>query len=475
MPRPAQTTPPPLRDVADRRFRALQEAVPQVSWTATVSGDVLEDSPGWRELTGQSEQQLLAPLGWLDAVHPDDRDRTRDTFVEAAAQGRTWASEHRLRLRDGTFSRFRARGAAVVDDEGVPLEMVVVHAPTSDTSDAERERILLREVVRQMPAGVVVRGKDGSLLFANEQLRQIAGDLDRPHEVRRLDGATLLPSEWPLRRALLRGEVVVGERVRYSSPTRGEVTVVLSAAPVRDSSGEIFAAVGTLQQESASDSEIRRVAAFTEELLAIVGHDLRDPLNAILLGAALLRMGELTDEQRKQVTRIASAGERGVRMLEALLDFTQARIGGGIQLRRAEMDLAQLCRELASEQERILVEVAASGDCTGSWDCSRLEQLIGNLLRNAAEHGAADQPVELSCAGYEDHVVLTVRNSGSPIDPALMPTLFEPFKRGARASASRNLGLGLYIVRQIAQAHGGSVEARSSPEDGTEFRVVLPR
>jgi PAS domain S-box-containing protein len=412
------------------------------------------------------------------------------------------------------------------------------------------------------------------------------------HQVTRLDGTTLMPSEWPLRRALARGEIVVGEKVRYRSPLKGEVTVVLSAAPVRDSSGEIFAAVGTLQQESESEllmrtlaesipalvwrtdaegrleflnglarrffgpeggiardtwierlhpddrehatleraravrrqepfdlqyrmrddggeyrwfytlaapvreggavvgwvgtaldvtdrmvaeNEMRRVAAFTEELLAIVGHDLRDPLNIVLLATALLRTSQLSDEQRKPVARIASAADRAVRILETLLDFTQARIGGGIKIRRAPMDLAALCGELAAEQDGMEVQASASGDCTGSWDRARLEQLLGNLIRNAVEHGAPGRRVELRCRGEGDLVILSVRNFGVPIAPELLPTLFEPFKRGARGSGSRNLGLGLYIVRQIAVAHGGTVEANSSAGDGTEFRVLLPR
>jgi len=588
---PSPRTPPPP-DLAERRFRALQQAIPEIAWSAAASGDLLHDAPAWRELTGQTQEQLLAPLGWLEAVHPEDRQRTLQTFLVAASESKAWSVEYRLRLADGTFRWMRARGAPVLDDSGRVLEMIVVHATIAESADAERERLLLREVVRQIPAGLIVRGKDGSVLFANDRLRQLVGDLERTHEVTRLDGATLHPSEWPLRRALQHGETVVGEKVRYRSPVQGEVTVVLSAAPVRDSSGEIFAAVGTLQQESHSEllvrtlaesipalvwrtgaegrseflngmarrffgpeggiardawverlhpddreramrerargvhrqqlfdlqyrmrddsgeyrvfytrtapvrengkitgwvgtaldvtdrtraeGEIRRVAAFTEELLGIVGHDLRDPLNIVMLATTLLRMTDLRDDQRKPVARIAAAAERAVRMLETLLDFTQARIGGGIKVRRAPTDLAQLCADLAAEQERIQVAVSAAGDCTGSWDRARLEQLIGNLLRNAADHGTPGQEVELRCTAEADRVVLSVRNSGAPIAPGMLPTLFEPFKRGARGQGSRNLGLGLYIVRQIAVAHGGSVEARSSAEEGTEFRVILPR
>jgi PAS domain S-box-containing protein len=341
---------PPPPDLAERRFCALQQAIPEIVWSVSASGDLLHDAPAWRELTGQTEEQLLSRLGWLEVVHPEDRQRTLQTFLAAANEGEAWSAEHRLRLADGTFRRMRARGAPVLDDSGRVLEIIVVHATITESEESQ-----------------------------------------------------------------------------------------------------------------------------SEELLGIVGHDLRDPLNIVLLGTTLLRMTELRDEQRKPVARIAAAAQRAVRMLETLLDFTQARIGGGIKLRCAPTDLARLCTDLAAEQERIQVGVTAAGDCTGSWDRARLEQLIGNLLRNAAEHGAPGGAVELRCTAESDRVVLSVRNSGEPVAAEMLPTLFEPFKRGARGLGSRNLGLGLYIVRQIAVAHGGSVEARSSAEEGTEFRVLLPR
>lgn len=496
-------------DLAERRFRALQQAIPEIVWSVSASGDLLHDAPAWRELTGQTEEQLRAPLGWLEVVHPEDRQRTLQTFLAAANERKAWSVEHRLRLADQTLCRMRARGAPVLDDSGRVLEIIVVHATITESVDAERERLLLREVVRQIPAGLIVRGRDGTLQqerqsellmrtlaesipalvwrtgadgrsqFLNGMARRFfgpEGGIVRDAWVERLHPDDRERAMHERARGVHREELFdLQYRMRDDS---GEYRVFYTrTAPVREN-GKTTGWVGTaldVTDRTRVESEVRRVAAFTEELLAIVGHDLRDPLNIVLLGTTLLRMTELRDDQRKPVARIAAAAERAVRMLETLLDFTQARIGGGIKLRRAPTDLALLCTDLAAEQERIQVEVSATGDCSGSWDRARLEQLIGNLLRNAAEHGAPGRAVELRCTAEADRVVLSVRNAGAPIAPEMMPTLFEPFKRGARGRGSRNLGLGLYIVRQIAVAHGGSVEARSSAEEGTEVRVLLPR
>jgi PAS domain S-box-containing protein len=469
---------PQLPDLAERRFRALQQAIPEIVWSVSASGDLLRDAPAWRELTGQTEEQLLAPLGWLEVVHPEDRERTLQTFLAAANERKAWSVEHRLRLADQTFCRMRARGAPVLDDSGRVLEIIVVHEVGRPQQESQSE-LLMRTLAESIPALVWRTGADGRSEFLNGMARRFfgpEGGIVRDAWVERLHPDDRERAMHERARGVHREELFdLQYRMRDDS---GEYRVFYTrTAPVREN-GKTIGWVGTaldVTDRTRVESEVRRVAAFTEELLAIVGHDLRDPLNIVLLATTLLRMTELRDEQRKPVARIAAAAERAARMLETLLDFTQARIGGGIKLRRAPTDLARLCTDLAAEQERIQVEVSATGDCSGSWDRARLEQLIGNLLRNAAEHGAPGRAVELRCTAEADRVVLSVRNAGAPIAPEMMPTLFEPFKRGARGPGSRNLGLGLYIVRQIAVAHGGSVEARSSAEEGTEVRVLLPR
>jgi phosphoserine phosphatase RsbU/P len=164
-------------------------------------------------------------------------------------------------------------------------------------------------------------------------------------------------------------------------------------------------------------------------------------------------------------------------MIRDILDFTRGRLGGRIPLNRQQTDLAAISRAVVDEiltghpSARIVVETA--GKLTGDWDPARIEQALSNLLANAVQHGGSD--VTLIASGQDsDQVVVTVRNGGRPIPPEQLPNLFAPFKAVRSNGNAAHLGLGLFIVREIVQAHNGSVAVTSSSE-GTAFSFRLPR
>jgi signal transduction histidine kinase len=230
------------------------------------------------------------------------------------------------------------------------------------------------------------------------------------------------------------------------------------------------------------EERMRRTAEFRERFLGVVSHDLRNPLNAILLSAnALLRAEGLPAGHVKRVRRIATSGERMVRMIGELLDFTRGRLGGGIPIHARPTNLRHLCRQVLEELEighpgREL-RLVAEGHLQGTWDPDRLVQLLGNLGKNALDYSPQDTPVDFSLHGEGDTVRLEVHNEGPPIPSELLPDIFEPFRRAVEGDGqpTPGLGLGLYIVQQIAQAHGGTVEVCSRAGEGTTFRVRLPR
>jgi sigma-B regulation protein RsbU (phosphoserine phosphatase) len=226
----------------------------------------------------------------------------------------------------------------------------------------------------------------------------------------------------------------------------------------------------------------QRQAEIEQQLIGIVSHDLRNPLSAILLGAARLNQRDDLDASARRVAaRIESSAARTVRMVNDLLDFTQARLGGGIRIARAPTDLHALSRVVADEVEAahpsVRLEVRASGNGQGLWDADRLSQVIQNLVTNAVKYGEPGRPVQVSTEGDGGQATLRVHNEGTPIPHEQLPTLFQPLQRGSDAAdrTGRSVGLGLFIVRSIVEAHQGHIEVESAPGQGTTFVVSLPR
>ncbi len=252
---------------------------------------------------------------------------------------------------------------------------------------------------------------------------------------------------------------------------------------VRDAEGRVVRMVGAMQditEQRATEREARRRAEFEQLLIGIVSHDLRNPLSAIhMSAAAMLRREGLDERQRKGLSRILSSAERATRMLRDLLDFTQARLGGGIPLAPRWVNLHALTRHVVDEvrlarPERRLVH-ECRGDGHGLWDADRLAQVITNLVNNALSYSPERCVVRVRTRGLRDSVVLSVHNQGEPIDPEQRLRLFEPMKRPERKGSRGGLGLGLFIVKHIVDAHGGVVRVHSTARNGTTFTVRLPR
>lgn len=234
------------------------------------------------------------------------------------------------------------------------------------------------------------------------------------------------------------------------------------------------------QQLLRANEELQESLRLNEMLVAVLGHDLRSPLQAILTGTELALLKASDENLQRHLLRTKSSGQRMSRMLVDLLDFVRARQGGGLPMKPKEVDLREVAQPIVAEQQvahphRQLV-LREQGSLTGVWDPERLAQLLSNLLGNAVKHGAPDQPVEVELDGRQPGgVSLTVKNAGG-LPTAILERLFEPF-HGSKEhrGSSGGLGLGLYIVDQIARAHGASVSVDLPCDTETCFRVTLPR
>jgi signal transduction histidine kinase len=253
--------------------------------------------------------------------------------------------------------------------------------------------------------------------------------------------------------------------------------------------------------ESIDQSLASAVSSYTKRLdqarhmfLAILSHDLRNPLHSIRMAAQLASGTEDDPNSVDWLSTIETNTEAITRLIGDVIDYTLGGLGRTMPLSRGPVDLSLLCREVM-QAHRITnpgrtLRFHSDGDVTGVWDAARLRQVVTNLVSNAIHHGAPDGPIDLSVTLEESAsmgsgpegstVVLSVHNEGAPIPRDLLPTIFDPLVRYAtRESAARrrpgSIGLGLYIVREIVVAKGGTVEVASTAQEGTTFTVRIPR
>jgi signal transduction histidine kinase len=240
--------------------------------------------------------------------------------------------------------------------------------------------------------------------------------------------------------------------------------------------------VHDLTERQRTQEQARLRLEFEQQLIGIVSHDLRSPVTAMLLGAqTLMRREDVSAPVLKSLARIHSSGQRATRLIRDLLDFTQARLGGGIPIHRRPADLHAVLRQVLEEvgpshpERELLLEVG--GDGLGAWDEDRLAQIVTNLVANAVTYSPPGATVRVRAWDEPEAVVFSVHNPGTAISPDVLPHLFDPFRRGRHASqaATGNVGLGLFIVRQLVSAHAGDIQVRSEEAEGTTFTVRLPR
>lgn len=237
----------------------------------------------------------------------------------------------------------------------------------------------------------------------------------------------------------------------------------------------------TLAESTARYSEM--VSTTREQFLGILGHDLRNPLGSIIMGATQLTRSERLDGQEARVAaRILNSAQRMSRMVDDLLDLTRSRLGAGIPVTPRPMDLTPLCHEVISELEGVSpgcrMRFEAQGDLRGEWDSDRLTQVLSNLVSNALQYGGGGL-VSVVAQSHGEEVVLQVHNEGPPIGERAMKTIFEPMVRHQPSTPeggnATGLGLGLYIAREVVTAHGGTLEVTSTEKEGTTFTVRIPR
>ena len=246
--------------------------------------------------------------------------------------------------------------------------------------------------------------------------------------------------------------------------------------------------------EAIDQAQTESMARYTKLLreaqnlfLAILGHDVRSPLGAVSMGAqVLLHDQTLPAKVLKVGLRIFNSATRVDEIVRDLLDFSTSHLGDGIPIDPYTVDLTEICMNVVEEAKTFhpdrSIELVCEGNLVGTWDGPRLAQAFANLISNAVQHGKPDGCIRVTACNQSAGILFEVQNEADPIPPAKLRILFDPVKSFAirppserNMSRVQNLGLGLYVVKEIVKAHQGKIAVASSEENGVTFSVTLPR
>ncbi|HUS28646.1 MAG TPA: ATP-binding protein [Kofleriaceae bacterium] len=389
-------------------------------------------------------------------------------------------------MRDGHSVPFSEEDLVTIQ---TCLEYAAIAFENALRSEAEREtRMQLQTILEHLPISILVADQAGSITHINQialdhlpQLRTMRAlsDLAAHVSLRTQTGEAIAPSETPMLRAL-RGEVTRGVELDLNVSERDTKIIRLSATPLRDLRNNVTSAIVAFDDITAERQAIlerERAAEFQRYVLGIVSHDLRSPLQTLMMGAETIKLLS-PDNAKVSVTldRMGIATSRMQGIIEQLLDVVRTQLGGGIPLHPAEVNLGSIVVDVLDELTVAYPQAKFEprlDNVRGMWDRERLAQVVTNLVGNAIIHGAPGSPVVIETKQIDDVAALRVCNASKvALTNEQQAVLFTPFRQTKRSGGS-GLGLGLYIAREIVRAHQGDIAVTSNPET-TTFTVRLP-
>jgi PAS domain S-box-containing protein len=396
-----------------------------------------------------------------------------------------------LHVGDEVFGNFyvsdKQGGGAFTEEDARHLERFSAQASLTlaYVRQAEQEeRRLFEIVVQYAPHGIVYFPGDpsGEVLGNPAAIRTLGvvtrgNDPKRTYDLKYPDGHLLKDEELPSTRAL-RLEAVINLEVIIERRRGGAIPALISSAPVRSESGAVLGAVVIFQDITA----LKQLQHLRQEFLALVAHDLRTPLQSVLLQVEALMRRPEGKAAYVPMTTLQAIRRNGLQLDRLVRDLLDAsRIDAhGITLDLATVRLPDLASSIVSQIAGILGSHSVSIEVTGTpppvaADPRRVEQVVTNLLENASKYSAEGSPIRILIASTDGGATIAVQDEGPGISPEELPRLFDRYFQTQRARAKRRgLGLGLFIAKGLVEAHGGSISVESTPDVGSTFRVWLP-
>ncbi|MDY7228478.1 PAS domain S-box protein [Hyalangium rubrum] len=475
----------------EQEFRRLAENLPDVVARFDPQHRHLYVSPSITRISALSPERFLGKTN-AELGMPAQQVAQWRAAIDAALQGREVSVRFEFPAEDG-LRHFHSRVVPERDEQG-RVESVLCIA--RDVTAQVRAEQAMRESEERLRL-TIEAGEVGTwdahlhtqaLNFDARAKRFFGLSPDRPMSVEHFFAA-LHPED----RERIRSDVEVAVKGGFEGVFQPEFRTVgledglerwvaAQGRVIFDVQGKAVRFLGTLRDISnlkRQEEETRRMQEFEQKLVGIVGHDLRNPLGAIQVSAALLerRLSEPALVRKAQV--ISAAAGRAGNIISDLLDLTKARLGGGIPVHPQSCDLHEVIREVVEEHSAAhparQIRLGLNDAAQGTWDRERLAQVVANLLSNALNYSPPETSVEVATEKAEEELLVRIHNEGPPIPEALRARLFEPFKRSLEGQVRREgLGLGLYIAERIVTAHGGHIDVASSAQHGTTFSVHLP-
>ncbi len=479
----------------ERAFRQLADHLPHVVARFDREHRHLYVNKTIERVTGHSPDAMIGKTN-AELGHSDENVRTWSALVDRAFAGEEVVADFTFGDPSAprTFLAYVVpeRGSAGVEsvltvalDVTSEREAVVLHERRE--RDAEQARAILDALLMTAPIGFAFLDRDLRFRLINPTLAALNGLPMEEHigktPMEILPGIAADFIHTHADAVFRTGEPQLDLQLTGETPAQPGVirTWIEQWYPVRVDAAIIGVGivVEEVTEKRAAQARLREAAELRERLMAIVSHDLRNPLHAIITAANVIAIhGEATRPLQSMAGKILSSGRRMNRLIEQLLDFVRVDQAGGLQLERGPMEMRRAVERAVDECRLAFVDadvlVRSEGNTAGEWDEDRLLQVMTNLVSNALQHGDGRAHVRVD-GSATDVVRVEIENKGVPIPREMLPIIFDPFRRAAEGLARRGgLGLGLYISRSIAEAHGGTIEVRSD-DQGTVFVMSLPR
>jgi PAS domain S-box-containing protein len=472
----------------EERFRSLAMATSQIVWTSAADGRILEDSPSWRAFTGQRYEEWCG-YGWLDAVHPDDRACAREVWLSSITSQSTYETEYRVRRADGAYRWTAVKGVPIFDADGQVREWVGANRDIHDSvtqreglarklDHEQRQSALLAKVANAAHTLHTALSSEDIAEALAQELRTILGAAQVEVSLDGDEGVAAIPGclEAPLvdRKGRRIGRIRVAAKAGAAFDAQDEAVLAQLAA---------IAATGFANAQLYAS--LREQDRRKDEFLAMLAHELRNPLAPIAAAAEVIRIAGSPERIRASSEVIARQVRHMTSLVNDLLDVSRVT-RGLIKLDRTLVGVDALVASAVEQARPVVaarahafkVEVApevASSRVDG--DPTRLVQVFTNLLNNAAKYTPSGGAITLQATRDQGRVKLCVADNGIGIEAGLLPQVFDLFTQAERTPdrSQGGLGIGLALVKTMVALHGGEVHAHSDgPGTGCIFTVWLP-